>query len=87
MADTERSNPLEAVDFYIDSVILADADQVEAGEGCLGCGERRVDDLVFDEAGVWITCQTCGQAYSLDYLDPRVVDAPSQTYQIIKSHS
>lgn len=31
---------------------------------CRGCGERRMDALVWDEDGEKVTCATCGTTYT-----------------------
>lgn len=33
---------------------------------CPNCHERRMDELVWDEDGIAITCQTCGEVYTLE---------------------
>jgi len=44
---------------YVDSNM-----EVEVWMACPSCGERRVDCLVWDEAGEIVTCSTCGESYS-----------------------
>lgn len=35
---------------------------VDKRVGCPDCGERRVDELIWDQHGV-VKCQTCGREY------------------------
>jgi len=38
-------------------------DVVGIDQACPRCGCRRMDDLAWDEAGQYVTCEVCGQEY------------------------
>jgi hypothetical protein len=42
-----------------------EGDLVDAGDGCPQCGERRMDQLVMDDAGDGVLCIACGRRYHI----------------------
>jgi len=44
---------------------LLEAELVDETYACPACGERQMDELVWDNNEA-VTCQTCGKVYRLD---------------------
>ena len=56
----------ESIDVdYVRDAINAQADELVAeADACPGCGERNVDNLVWQKDGVHVKCTTCGKQYT-----------------------
>ena len=50
---------------YVRDAINAQVDDLVAeADACPGCGERNVDNLVWDKDGQTVRCSTCGKQYT-----------------------
>jgi hypothetical protein len=59
MADLERD---------AEAILDEGADPlVDASCACPSCGERRMDELAWDDDGEWIQCQTCSRTYKPEH--------------------
>jgi len=39
------------------------AERVNDGADCPGCGENRMDELAWAESGAYVRCSSCGKTY------------------------
>ena len=53
----------DALAACIQERVEREEDTVSDGQECPGCGEARMDELTWDDAGEEVTCQTCGKVY------------------------
>jgi len=52
------------VDYVRDALNAQLDDEVAEADACPGCGERNVDNLVWQDDGKAVRCTTCGKQYT-----------------------